>query len=70
MKLKSIIMPLSKESPGRHEGTIKSWLVEDGKQKVHSTRNQENGKLAITRFKVIKKLEEYTLLDIVYRNRS
>jgi 23S rRNA pseudouridine1911/1915/1917 synthase len=47
------------------EGTIKSWLVEDGRQKVHSTRNQESGKLAITRYKVIRPVSEYTLLDIV-----
>ncbi len=51
--------------PDQAEGTIKSWLVEDGKQKVHSTKNEENGKLAITHYKVIKPVKPYTLLDIV-----
>jgi len=51
--------------PEQTEGTIKSWLVEDSKQKVHSTRNQENAKLAVTHYKVIKALEKYTLMDIV-----
>lgn len=52
-------------APPEAEGTMKSWLVEDGRQKVHSTRNQETGKLAITHYKVIKPVNEYTLLDIV-----
>jgi 23S rRNA pseudouridine1911/1915/1917 synthase len=51
--------------PKQSEGTIKSWLVEDGKQKVHSTTNQENAKLAVTHYKVIKPVDKYTLLDII-----
>lgn len=51
-------------APPQSSGTIKSWLVEDGRQKVHSTGNTENGKLAITDYKVIKSLDKYTLLDI------
>lgn len=52
-------------TPPENEGTIKTWLIEDGRQKVHSTRNQETGKLAITHYKVIRTAGEYTLLDIV-----
>lgn len=52
-------------TPKQAEGTMKSWLVEDGKQKVHSTGNQENARLAITHYKVIKPVDKYTLLDII-----
>lgn len=52
-------------APPENEGTMKSWLVEDSKQKVHSTRNQENAKLAITKYKTIKPVNNCTLLDIV-----
>ena len=51
-------------TPPENEGTIKSWLIEDGRQKIHSTKNQDKGKLAITHYKTIKKIEGYTLLDI------
>lgn len=51
-------------APEMSEGTIKSWLIEDSKQKVHSTTNKEKAKLAITDYKVIKSFEKYTLLDI------
>ena len=52
-------------APEQPEGTIKSWLIEDSKQKVHSTRNQENAKFAVTHYKVIKPVDNYTLLDVV-----
>lgn len=51
-------------APPQPSGTIKSLLVEDGKQKVHSSLNNDKGKLAITDYKVIKSLDKYTLLDI------
>lgn len=51
-------------APPQPSGTIKSMLVEDGKQKVHSSLNSDKGKLAITDYKVIKSLDKYTLLDI------
>lgn len=50
--------------PPKQEDTIQSWLVEDGRQKVHSTRNQENAKLAITHYKIIRAVGDNTLLDI------
>lgn len=51
-------------APPEPSGTIKSWLIEDGRQKVHSSGNTETGKLAITDYKVIKTLGKHTLLDI------
>lgn len=54
-------------APPQPSGTIKSWLVEDGRQKVHSSANTDKGKMAITDYKVIKSLDKYTLLDITTR---
>ncbi len=51
-------------SPEQPEGTIKSWLIEDNQQKVHSTRERPDAKLAVTNYKLIRKVNEYTLLDI------
>lgn len=50
--------------PEKSEGTIKSWLIEDGKQKVHSTEKSENARLGITDYKVIRNLDNLALLDI------
>jgi 23S rRNA pseudouridine1911/1915/1917 synthase len=50
--------------PEKPDGTIKSWLIEDKQQKVHSTTEKENAKFAVTSYKVIKKVNVYTLLDI------
>lgn len=45
------------------EGTIKSYLTENSAYMVYST-TKDNGKLAITDYKVIKENKKYTLLDI------
>lgn len=45
------------------EGTIKSYLTENSAFMVYST-TKDNGKLAITDYKVIKENKKYTLLDI------
>lgn len=50
--------------PANSEGTVNSYLKEDGKQKVYSSGDKQNGKLAITDYKVLKSLDKYTLLDI------
>lgn len=50
--------------PENQEGTIKSWLVEDGAQKMHSVEERPNAKLAITHYKVIKVVNKNALLDI------
>ena len=51
-------------APEKPEGTIQSWLVEDKSQKVHSTGNSVNAKLAITHYKTIQLLDNYTLLEV------
>lgn len=51
-------------TPENPEGTIRSWLKEDNAMKMHSVGESDDAKLAITHFKIIKKLNKYTLLDI------
>jgi 23S rRNA pseudouridine1911/1915/1917 synthase len=50
--------------PEQPEGTIKSWLIEDKSQKVHSTRETANAKFSITNYKSVKQEGKNTLLDI------
>lgn len=52
-------------APEKPEGTIKSWLIEDNAMKMRSVNERPDAKLAITHYKTIKSLENYTLLDIV-----
>jgi 23S rRNA pseudouridine1911/1915/1917 synthase len=50
--------------PENHEGTIKSWLIEDQAMKMHSVNEKAGAKLAITHYKTIRLLNNYALLDI------
>ncbi|OFY66213.1 MAG: hypothetical protein A2V64_01825 [Bacteroidetes bacterium RBG_13_43_22] len=50
--------------PEKAEGTIKSWLVEDRSQKVHSTNEMPDAKFSITNYTTIKQVNKNTLLDI------
>jgi 23S rRNA pseudouridine1911/1915/1917 synthase len=50
--------------PADREGTIKSWLIEDEFQKVHSTIEKEGAKFAVTHYRILKILKGYTLLDV------
>lgn len=45
------------------EGTIKSYLTENSEYMVYSTTKKE-GKIAVTKYKVIKENKNYSLLDI------
>lgn len=50
--------------PKKAEDTIKSWLLEDKSQKVHSTHETANAKFSITNYKTIKPVNNYSLLDV------
>lgn len=50
--------------PEKPEGTVKSWLIEDNAMKMHSVTDASKGKLAITHYKTIRNIDNYTLLDI------
>jgi 23S rRNA pseudouridine1911/1915/1917 synthase len=50
--------------PENPEGTIKSWLIEDNAMKMHSVNEKPGAKYAITNYKTIRTLDNYTLLDV------
>ncbi|HEX7494683.1 MAG TPA: RluA family pseudouridine synthase [Bacteroidales bacterium] len=50
--------------PEKPEGTIKSWLIEDNAMKMHSVNETAKAKFAITHYKTIRALNNYTLLDV------
>ncbi len=50
--------------PEKAENTIKSWLIEDKSQKVHSAGETDNAKFSITNYRTIKILKDHALLDV------
>jgi 23S rRNA pseudouridine1911/1915/1917 synthase len=50
--------------PPQNEGTIKSWLKENSALKVYSVKESPDAKFAITHYKVVRELPEYTLLEV------
>jgi len=51
-------------TPKEADGTIKSWLLEDKSQKVHSVGERPDAKYSVTNYTTIKKVYDNTLLDI------
>ena len=45
-------------------GTIKSWLRQTRTLLVYSSKNEGDGKLAITNYKTVKTADKYSMLDI------
>ena len=45
-------------------GVIRSYLAENSAHEVYSTKNPEEGKLAITRYKVLKRGQGHTMLEV------
>ncbi|MCX6335332.1 MAG: RluA family pseudouridine synthase [Bacteroidia bacterium] len=50
--------------PKESDGAIKSWLLEDKSQKVHSVGERPDAKYSVTNYTTIKKVDSNTLLDI------
>lgn len=48
----------------KDEGIIKSFLAENSRYEVYSTENSEEGKLAVTRYKVLRRRNGYSLLEV------
>ncbi|MDE7387226.1 MAG: RluA family pseudouridine synthase [Muribaculaceae bacterium] len=46
------------------EGEIRSYLAENSRYEVYSTDNPEEGQLAVTRYKVLKRANGYSLLEV------
>ena len=50
--------------PGKPADTIKSYLAENSAHEVYSTENHEEGKLAVTRYKTLRKGNGMTMLEV------
>jgi 23S rRNA pseudouridine1911/1915/1917 synthase len=50
--------------PKKAQDTIKSWLIEDKSQKVHSVREMPDAKFSVTNYTTLKQVNTNTLLDI------
>lgn len=48
----------------KKSGTIESYLEEDENYVVHSSKDSDKGKLAITEYEVLKETEQFSLLKI------
>jgi len=48
----------------KKSGTIQSYLEEDENYVMHSSKDSEKGKLAITEYEVLKETEQFSLLKI------
>lgn len=46
------------------QGVIKSYLAENSRYEVYSTDNPEEGQLAVTRYKVLRRRNGYSLLEV------
>lgn len=63
-KTRKFYWALAEGDPGKDEGTVRSWLKEDDRQKVHSSGAVEGAKFAVTHFKVLKRIQGNSLLEI------
>ena len=57
-------LALAHGRPAAPEGTFSSYLVEDGVQRVYSTKDPERGKLSHTGYKVLGYSDGISLLDV------
>jgi 23S rRNA pseudouridine1911/1915/1917 synthase len=48
----------------KDRGTIRSYLAQDRSLRMHSTKDPEQGKLAITHFRVLRRLKNMTALEV------
>lgn len=57
-------MAVCEGCPEKEEGEVRSYLVENAAMKVYSTNDPEQGKLSVTRYKVVKSNGNFSLIDI------
>ena len=63
-KAEKIYLAFVDGHPDPAEGEISSYLAENEARRVYSTRNQQLGRLSTTRYKVIKTVNERSLLEV------
>ncbi len=51
-------------APDPEEGSVRSYLAENSRYEVYSTDNPEEGQLAVTRYKTLKKNKDYALMEV------
>lgn len=51
-------------TPDKDEGVLEDWLIEGRDQRMMVVKQNEDAKLAITNYKIIKKIDDLTLLDV------
>lgn len=57
-------LALVEGAPASDEGTIQTWLREGADRRVYSVDKPKGAKLAVTHYRVLKKLPAHTLLEI------
>lgn len=48
----------------KESDTIKSYLMKNSQDLMYSSKNKKDGQLAITHYKVMKRSDDYTMLDV------
>lgn len=61
---KKLYYGLVEGGPKNEEGTLRSWLKEGPGRKMTEVNNPDGAKLAVTHYRILKKLPGYTLLEI------
>lgn len=57
-------MCVTERVPARAEDTIQSLLVQNDRLQVHSTDDEEHGRLAVTHYRVVQSRGRYALVDV------
>ena len=61
---KKLYYALIEGRPEKDHGTLRSWLKEGADRKMVAVDKPQGAKLAVTHYRVLKKLPEHTLLEI------
>jgi 23S rRNA pseudouridine1911/1915/1917 synthase len=48
----------------KHQGTIRSYLAEDASLRMHSTADNKRGKPAVTHYRVLRRFQNLTALEV------
>ena len=51
-------------NPIKEKDTLRSWLKEDKTLRIYSSKKQGDGKLAITKYRLVTKNDKYSLLEV------
>jgi len=62
--IERMYMAVCEGHPEQQAGEVRSYLAENSAMKVYSSQDPSMGKLSVTRYKVVKSNESYSLIDI------